>query len=114
LQFWHFLGFLGIVFIGKVMDLVYGSRDHVWLSVHGGLMAMGQHDRFKAREVVVIALREREREEVIGVLINDATWRRSCGDGHMTALNRGDQWCSDGEMVLDARRRDWSWSGCGG
>jgi hypothetical protein len=44
------------------MDLVYGSRDHVWLSVHCGLMAMGQHDRFKAREVVVIALRERERE----------------------------------------------------
>jgi hypothetical protein len=41
------------------MDLVYGSRDHVWLSVHCGLMAMGQHDRFKAREVVVIALRER-------------------------------------------------------
>jgi hypothetical protein len=24
-------------------------------------------------------------------------------------LNRGGQWCSDGEMVPDARRRDWSW-----
>jgi hypothetical protein len=29
-------------------------------------------------------------------------------DGLMIALNRGDQWCSDGEMVLRARRRDWS------
>jgi hypothetical protein len=24
------------------------------------------------------------------------------------ALNRGGWWCSDGEMILDARRRDWS------
>jgi hypothetical protein len=58
------------------MDLVYGSRDHVWLSVHCGLMAMGQHDRFKAREVVVIALRERERERE----------RRSSGFSSMVPL----------------------------
>jgi hypothetical protein len=29
-------------FIGKVMDWVYGSRDHDWLSVHGGLTTMGR------------------------------------------------------------------------
>jgi hypothetical protein len=57
--------------------------------------------------------REREREEVIEVLTNDATWRWSCGDGHTTPLNKGDQWCSDGEMVPNARR-DWSWVDCGG
>jgi hypothetical protein len=49
-----------------------------------------------------------EREEVIGVLTNDSTWRRSCGDDHMTALNRGGKWCSDGEMVSGVRRRNWS------
>jgi hypothetical protein len=78
-------------FIGKVMDQVYGSRDHGCLSVHSGLATMGQHDRSKAREVVMIAQkeREREREEVIRILTNDATWRRSCGDGHTTTLNRG-------------------------
>jgi hypothetical protein len=54
---------------------------------------------------------EREREEVTGVLTNDATWRRSCRDGNTTTLNRGAWWCSDGEMVLGARRRDWSQSG---
>jgi hypothetical protein len=96
------------------MDRVYGSRDHGWLSVHGGLVTMGQHGRSEAREVIVIAQREREREEVIRVLINDATWRRSCGDYHTTALNRGGRWCSDGEMVPGARRRDWSRGGCGG
>jgi hypothetical protein len=26
-------------------------------------------------------------------------------------LNRGGQWCSDGEMVPDVRRRDWSRGG---
>jgi hypothetical protein len=31
----------------------------------------------------------------------------------MMALNIGDQWCFDGEMVLGARRRDWSKGGCG-
>jgi hypothetical protein len=35
------------------------------------------------------------------------------GDGLMIALNRGDRWCSDGEMVLRARRRDWSRGACG-
>jgi hypothetical protein len=76
-------------FIGKVMDQVYGSRDHGCFSVHSGLATMGQHDRSKAREVVVIAQREREREEVIRILTNDANWRWSCGDGHTTTLNRG-------------------------
>jgi hypothetical protein len=39
----------------------------------------------------MIAQREREREEVVRVLTNDATWRQSYGDGHMTVLNRGGQ-----------------------
>jgi hypothetical protein len=77
-------------------------------------MIMGRHGRSGAREVVVIALREREREEVVGILTNNATWRRSCIDVHMMELNIGDQWCFDGEMVLSARRRDWSKGGCGG
>jgi hypothetical protein len=59
----------------------------------------------------VIAQRERE---VVGVLTNGATWGRSCVDGHTIALKRGGRWCSDGEMVLGARRRDWSRGGCGG
>jgi hypothetical protein len=58
--------------------------------------------------------REREREEFVRVLTNSATCRRSYGDGHMTALNRGDRRCSHGEMVLGARRRNWSWGGCNG
>jgi hypothetical protein len=37
----------------------------------------------------VIARKEREREEVIGILINDATWRRSYEEGHTAVLNRG-------------------------
>jgi hypothetical protein len=32
---------------------------------------------------------EREREEVIGVLTNGATWRRSCRDGHTMATLGG-------------------------
>jgi hypothetical protein len=89
------------------MDQVYGSRDHGCLSIHGGLATMGQRDRSGAQEVVVIAQREREREEeVIRVLTNDVTWRRSCGDGYTTTLNRGGRWCSDGEMIPYARRRD--------
>jgi hypothetical protein len=32
-----------------------------------------------------------EREEVVSVLTNDATWRRSYGDGHTMMLNRGDR-----------------------
>jgi hypothetical protein len=39
------------------MYRVYGSRDHGWLSVHGGLMTMGRRGRSRAREFVVIAQR---------------------------------------------------------
>jgi hypothetical protein len=49
-------------FIGKVIDRFYGSRDHGWLSIHGGLVTMGRRDCSGAREVIVIAQRERERE----------------------------------------------------
>jgi hypothetical protein len=55
---------------------------------------------------------QREREEVIRVLTNGATWRQSCGNGHTTALNRDGRWCSDGEMVPSTRRRDYSRGGC--
>jgi hypothetical protein len=34
---------------------------------------MGRHGRFGAQEVIMIAQREREREEVVRVLTNDAT-----------------------------------------
>jgi hypothetical protein len=92
------------------MEHVYGSRDHNWRSFHGGLMTMGRHGHFGAQEVIVIAWketeREREREEVVGVLTNNATWSRSYKDGHTTTLNRGDQWCFDGEMIPRVRRRD--------
>jgi hypothetical protein len=40
---------------------------------------MGQHGHSEVCEVVVIS--QREREEVIRVVTNIATWRRSCGDG---------------------------------
>jgi hypothetical protein len=46
------------------MDQVYGSCDHNWLSVHGGLATVGQHMRFRAQEVV-------------GFLTNSTTCRRS-------------------------------------
>jgi hypothetical protein len=94
------------------MDRVYGSRDHGWLSVHGGLTIMKRCGRSRAQEVIVIA--RREREKVIGVFTNDATWRRSCGDGHTTALNIGGRWCSDREIILGAGRRDWSRGECNG
>jgi hypothetical protein len=55
----------------------------------------------------------REREEVVRVLTNGVTWRRSYKDGHTTTLNRGDQRCSDGDMV-SSERIDWSRDGCGG
>jgi hypothetical protein len=58
------------------MDQVYRSRDHGWLSVHGGLATMGQRGRFEVREVIIIARRERERkrvEEVVGVVTNVST-----------------------------------------
>jgi hypothetical protein len=40
-DFGIFWDFSKLIFIGKIMDRVYGSRDHSWLSVHGGLMTMG-------------------------------------------------------------------------
>jgi hypothetical protein len=46
------------------MERVYGSRDHDWFSVHGGLTTMGQRGRSGAREVVMIAQREREEASV--------------------------------------------------
>jgi hypothetical protein len=46
-------------YIEKVMDWVYGSRNHGWLSVHGGLVTMGRRGRSEAQEVIVIAPRER-------------------------------------------------------
>jgi hypothetical protein len=110
-DFGIFLNFSELFCIEKVMDRVYGSWDRSWLSVHGGLTSMGQRGRFVAQEVIVIA--QRERKDVVGVLTNDATWRRSCGDDHTMTLNRGIRWCSDGEMVL-CTMRDWSRGGCGG
>jgi hypothetical protein len=59
MQFCHFLGFLRIIFIGKIMNRVYGSRDHGWLLVHGGLVTMRRRDRSRAREVVKVSKRER-------------------------------------------------------
>jgi hypothetical protein len=44
------------------MNQVYGSRDHDWLPVHGGLMTMGWCNRSGAQKVIVIARREKERE----------------------------------------------------
>jgi hypothetical protein len=41
------------------MDQVYGSRDHDWLSVHGGLTTMERRGHSRAQEVVVKAQRER-------------------------------------------------------
>jgi hypothetical protein len=41
------------------MDQVYRSRGHNWLSVHGGHATIGRCGRSRAREVVVIARRER-------------------------------------------------------
>jgi hypothetical protein len=52
-----------------------------------------------------------QREEVVRVLTNGATWRHNCRDDHTMVLNRGNRWCSDWEMVLGMRRRDWSWGG---
>jgi hypothetical protein len=51
--------------------------DHGWLSVHGGLVTMGWHDRSGAPEVIVIDQRERERE------------RRSSGFSPMASLGGG-------------------------
>jgi hypothetical protein len=48
----------------------------------------------------------REREEIIEVLTNGATWRRNSGDGHTTTFNKGDRWCFDSKIVLGTRRRN--------
>jgi hypothetical protein len=64
LLFWHFLDFLELFCVGKVMNYVYVSRDHGWLSVHDGLVTMGQHGHSGAWEVIVIARRERERRSL--------------------------------------------------
>jgi hypothetical protein len=69
----------------KVKD-VSGSPDHDWLSVHGGLMTMGQRGRFGALEVIVAAQRKRERR------------RRSLGFSPMASL-RG------GTAEMDTRQR---------
>jgi hypothetical protein len=53
---------------------------------------MGQRRYSRAQEVIVIAQREREREEVMWVLTNGATWRWSYADGHTMALNRDGRW----------------------
>jgi hypothetical protein len=92
------------------MDQVYGSRDHDWLSVHGGLATMRQRDCSETREVVVIAQREMRSSGFSPW--GGATCMQSCGDGYMTTLNRGGWSCSDGEMVPDAMRRDCSQGGC--
>jgi hypothetical protein len=54
------------------MDQVYESPNHEWLLVHSGLVTMGRHGRSGARDIVVIAQRERDRGDR-RVLINDAT-----------------------------------------
>jgi hypothetical protein len=80
-----------------------------WTHDHGALWPLrGSEGHRDSSEIEI----EREREEVVGVLTNGASWRRSYGDGHTMTLNRGRRWCSDGEMVLGARRRDWNWGGC--
>jgi hypothetical protein len=85
--------------IGKVMDWVYGSRNHDWLFVHGGLATMGRRGRSGSQEFVVIAWKERERR------LFRLSPMAPLGDDHTTTLNRGGRWCSDGEMVLGAWRR---------
>jgi hypothetical protein len=75
-------------------------------------VTMGQREHSGAQEFIVIA--QREREEIVRVLTNGATWRQSCGDGHTMVHNKRGRWCFNGEMVLGTRRRDWSRGGCGG
>jgi hypothetical protein len=81
-----------------------GSRSMVDSRPWGGAAAPGSGDHCDSSE----------REEVIGVLTNDVTWRWSCENGQTTSLNRGGRWCSDGEMVSGVRRKDWSRGGCDG
>jgi hypothetical protein len=63
------------------MDRACGSRG--WLSVHGGLTTMGQRSHSGAREVVMIARRERSSSgfspmpPLGGGAAEMTTWRRS-------------------------------------
>jgi hypothetical protein len=41
------------------MDWIYGSRDHNWLLVHGGLTTMVWRGHSRAREVIMLAQGER-------------------------------------------------------
>jgi hypothetical protein len=81
------------------MNRVYGSQDHVWLSVYGGLVTMGLHGRSEAREVIVIAQRERERES------------RSSGLSSMVPLGDGAaemaRWRHSTEVVGGAPMERW-------
>jgi hypothetical protein len=93
------------------MDRVCGSWQALgpwWIHDHGAARPLqgsgGHRDSSK---------REREREDVVGVLTNVASWSLSCGDGHTTVLNRGGRWFSDWEMVPGVRRY-WSRGGCNG
>jgi hypothetical protein len=44
------------------MDWIYGSRDHGWLSVHGGLVTMGRRGPLGLGGRRDCLERERERE----------------------------------------------------
>jgi hypothetical protein len=64
------------------MDQVYESPNHEWLLVHSGLVTMGRHGRSGARDIVVIAQREREIEVIVGfssttpLKVEAAEWMR--------------------------------------
>jgi hypothetical protein len=73
---------------------------------------MGRRGHFEAREVIIIVQREREKMSSGFSPMTPLRW--SCRDSHTTMLNRGGQWCSDGEIVSDVRGRDWSRGGYGG
>jgi hypothetical protein len=59
--------------IGKIMDQVYGSPNHEWLSVHSGLVTMGAAWPLRGSGYRCDSSeRERDRGDR-RVLINDAT-----------------------------------------
>jgi hypothetical protein len=41
------------------MDWIYGSHDHNWLLLHGGLTTMVWRGHSRAREVIMLAQGER-------------------------------------------------------
>jgi hypothetical protein len=87
------------------MDQVYGSRDHDWLSLHGGLVTMKRHGRSGAREVIMIAQRERGRRSCHQWCHLEAElqrWPLDCAQQRRPMVLQ-----FDGEMVLSVRRRDW-------